>query len=437
MATMSSIALDREHFARRIADARRSTDEIFGGILVPGAIYERPIPERHRLIFYLGHVEAFDMNIIAKSGFDRPSFNDVFDSLFAFGIDPIDGGLPNEPASDWPAVHEVLAYRDRVRREVDDVVAHGDFGNAQLVHDVLNVGIEHRLEHAETLAYLLHQLPTNLKRAPVEKAFPATAPGAERVRVPAGRATLGRTRGEGFGWCNEFDAHVVDVPAFAIERNSVTNGRFLEFLRAGGYEKPKFWSAEDWAWRSARDLRHPLFWKRREDGWYLRGAFSERALPLSWPAYVSYAEASAFARWAGRTLPTEAQFHRAAYGTPDGAEREYPWGNEPPAPNHGNFDLQRWDPVPAGSFPDGDSAWGVADLVGNGYEWTSTPFAPFDGFVPYPFYPGYSANFFDGKHFVMKGGSPRTAGCMLRRSFRNWFQGHYPYVHAKFRLVGS
>ena len=92
-------------------------------------------------------------------------------------------------------------------------------------------------------------------------------------------------------------------------------------------------------------------------------------------------------------------------------------------------------PTPVGAHPDGDSAFGVADLVGNGWEWTSTPFAPLPGFEAFPFYPGYSANFFDGKHFVMKGGSARTAACMLRRSFRNWFQPHYPYVYATFRCV--
>jgi formylglycine-generating enzyme required for sulfatase activity len=151
---------------------------------------------------------------------------------------------------------------------------------------------------------------------------------------------------------------------------------------------------------------------------------------------VSHAEATAYAKWPGRKLPTEAQFHRAAYGTPEGApERSYPWGEEAPSESKGNFDFQSWDPSPAGAHPAGASAFGVQDLVGNGWEWTRTPFAPFAGFTRMPFYPGYSENFFDGKHYVMKGGSPRTAACMLRRSFRNWFQPHYPYVYATFRCV--
>ncbi|MBZ5542877.1 MAG: formylglycine-generating enzyme family protein [Acidobacteriia bacterium] len=143
------------------------------------------------------------------------------------------------------------------------------------------------------------------------------------------------------------------------------------------------------------------------------------------------------ARWAGKALPTEAQWHRAAFGTPEGPERQYPWGDGPARPEYGNFDFRRWDPTPGGAFPSGASSFGVADLLGNGWEWTSTVFEPFPGFQAFPFYSGYSANFFDGKHYVMKGGSSRTAACMLRRSFRNWFQAHYQYVYAGFRCVES
>jgi formylglycine-generating enzyme required for sulfatase activity len=158
-------------------------------------------------------------------------------------------------------------------------------------------------------------------------------------------------------------------------------------------------------------------------------------LPKQWPVYVSQAEASAYARWAGRNLPTEAQWQRAAYGTPEGRENPYPWGEVPPHSGLGNFNFCGWDPVPLGAFPENRSAFGVMGLLGNGWEWTSTVFAPFPGFRAFACYPGYSADFFDGKHFVLKGGSARTAACMLRRSFRNWFQPHYPYVHAGFRCV--
>jgi len=150
---------------------------------------------------------------------------------------------------------------------------------------------------------------------------------------------------------------------------------------------------------------------------------------------VSHDNASAYAQWRGWLLPTEAQFQRAAYGTPDGTERAYPWGSASPSAAHGVFDFSSWDPEPAGSHPDGRSAWSVDDLVGNGWEWTNTVFAPFPGFEPLPSYPEYSADFFDGEHFVMKGASPATARELIRPTFRNWFRPRYPYVYATFRCV--
>jgi iron(II)-dependent oxidoreductase len=150
---------------------------------------------------------------------------------------------------------------------------------------------------------------------------------------------------------------------------------------------------------------------------------------------VSQAAATAYAQWRGYRLPTEAEFQRAAYGTPEGRERAYPWGDATPSPAHGVFDFTSWDPEPAGSHPSGRSAWGIDDLVGNGWEWTSTLFAPFSGFRPIPSYPEYSADFFDEEHFVMKGASPATARELIRPTFRNWFRPRYPYVYATFRCA--
>jgi formylglycine-generating enzyme required for sulfatase activity len=165
--------------------------------------------------------------------------------------------------------------------------------------------------------------------------------------------------------------------------------------------------------------------------------FENIPLPAAWPVYVSGEEAAAFARWRGRRLPTEAEYHRAAFGTPGHQERAFPWGDASPDSTRGNFDFSSWEPVPAGARPLGASAWGVHDLAGNGWEWTSTVFAPLPGFEPMASYPEYSADFFDGQHFVLKGASPATARELVRRSFRNWFRPNYPYVYAKFRTAFS
>ncbi len=444
MAATATFDTRRMQLQSRVAEARSRTDELFG-IVRPEAIYDRPIPERHRIIFYLGHLETFDWNLLAQRAFGLAGFHPTFDRLFAFGIDPVSGGLPDDQPRDWPARAEIEAYNNRLREALDAAIeqwSHAPSSGHPQTSLLLEVAIEHRLMHAETLAYMLHQLPPErkeLKRKVDQPARPAASVRRIRpntVQVPEGPATLGLRRAPGaFGWDNEFEAHTVDVPAFGMDAFPVTNGEFLKFVQSGGYRNRSLWRDEDWTWIESRQIQHPVFWRRNGNLWMVRGMFAEIRLPLDWPVYVSHAEASAYARWLGKSLPTEAQFHRAAYGAPDGRERSYPWGEEPPAAHHGNFDFQRWDPVTVGAHPAGASAFGVEDLLGNGWEWTGTVLQPFEGFRPLAFYPGYSADFFDGKHFVMKGGSARTAACMLRRSFRNWFQPHYRYAYAGFRCV--
>jgi ergothioneine biosynthesis protein EgtB len=307
--------------------------------------------------------------------------------------------------------------------------------------DAVHTILEHEVMHQETLLYMWHRLAFHLKRRP-DGYVPAQPdsvrpPAVERLEVPAGTATLGVDADSvPFGWDNEHPACRVPVEAFAIDRHKVTNARYLEFVDAGGYDDRRWWNADDWEWLRRDDIGHPRFWERHGGDWYWRGMFDVLPLPLSWPVYVSHAEASAFARWAAARLPTEAEFQRAAFGSPEG-ERLHPWGTPAPAPRFGVFDFGAWDPEPCGSHPAGASAWGVEDLVGNGWEWTSTPFAPLPGFRPSPFYPEYSADFFDGEHMVMKGASPATAADLLRPTFRNWFRRHYPYVYAGFRCVAS
>jgi formylglycine-generating enzyme required for sulfatase activity len=150
---------------------------------------------------------------------------------------------------------------------------------------------------------------------------------------------------------------------------------------------------------------------------------------------VTQEQAETYAAWAGLSLPTEAQWHRAALGTPGDGQRAFPWGDELPDRARGNFDSFNWDTIPVDATPGGDSALGVSQMVGNGWEWTCSPFGPFPGFRPRPYYPAYSAGFFDNAHFVLKGGSSRTAARLLRPSFRNWFRADYPYVYAAFRCA--
>jgi ergothioneine biosynthesis protein EgtB len=407
MTTVEGVGNDQLLVSRLLA-AREETDAIFREVM-PEAMYDRPIPERHRIIFYVGHLEAFDWNLLRGTASPYAEF----DRLFAFGIDPVGGNLPTDRPEDWPPLEIVNDYRDRVREELDEAIA---AASPQL----LNVAIEHRLMHAETLAYILHQLPYERKRTQAARnptGSSAFVPGSG-VRIPAGEAVLGLRHDSAiFGWDNEFNEHIVHVPEFTIDRYKVTNAEFLKFLEAGGYSNSALWTVDDWVWRTTNKISHPAFWVRRGDAWLYRSMFDELPLPPDWPVYVSHAEASAYARWAGKSLPTEAQWQLAAVG---------------------NTELiveRSWDPAAVNHDDASVSAFGVTGMIGNGWEWTSTEFAPFPGFRPFACYPGYSEPFFDGRHYVLKGGSVRTAQCMLRPSFRNWFQPHYQYVYSGFRCV--
>jgi len=238
--------------------------------------------------------------------------------------------------------------------------------------------------HQETLAYIWHQVPHARKRAPAGYSAAAVTSSPQdlsrREHVPAGVATLGHRRPRAPVCVGQRASGAPGVGRGVFDRRVQRHERqFLEFVRAGGYADARLWAPDDWAWVQEAGVEHPPFWERDSDGWFYRGMFDRLPLPETWPVYVTWAEASAFAQWRGLRLPSEAEFHRAAFATPDGGERQYPWGDSLPGRVPGNFDFGRWDPEPVGVRPEGVSAFGVHDLIGNGWEWTSTVFAPFDG----------------------------------------------------------
>ena len=421
----------------RIADLQAAwarSDRLLS-MLADDAWLELPIRLRQPFLFYLGHLPAFAWNQLGRGLLRLASFTPSFDTLFERGIDPV-GVDSYVPQASWPPRTAVLDYRDRVRDTLSatlaDAPAHGEA--------VLSMVVEHEWMHQETLLYMAQELDHSLKRRPADWPEPP-APRAREpqgaVEVPEGEAVLGVPKGAAaFGWDNEFGECRVRVPAFRIDRLPVTNADWLEFVAAGGYAEPRLWREEDWGWRERRGVLHPHSW-RDLTPFVVRSLFEDVPFEVaaSWPVQVSWAEASAYARWRGARLPTEAEWHRAAYGTPDGRPRRWPWGDAAPSAERACLGFERGSPVGVGSHPAGASAWGVFETVGNGWEWTETPFAPLPGFSPMPRYPGYSADFFDGKHFVLKGGSWATEAALLRPSFRNWFQPHDPHVFSKLRCV--
>lgn len=358
----------------------------------PEAYYDRPIFLRNPIVFYEGHLPAFAVNTLVKLTRGKKGVDEELEILFARGIDPEDETAIKSPTELWPSRREVQAYGDAADALIEETLAEPDEATFTI--------LEHELMHQETLLYIFHQLPyeQKIKRlsapAPIRDSPSRALEGS--VTIPAGRVTLGGTPGT-FGWDNEFPPMTVEVPEFTIDAHNVTNGSYLEYMNATGVSAPHFW-------------------QRGEREWYRRDFFEFTPLPLDAPVYVTHDEATAYARWKGKRLPTEAEYERAR-----GGEGE------------GNFDFRHWDPVPAGSFAPNDA--GIYDLVGNGWEWTSTLFEPFPGFRPMPSYREYSADFFDGAHYVLKGASSATARELIRPSFRNWFRPAYPYVYATFRCA--
>lgn len=395
-------------------EGRARSAEIFA-IPRADAYYERPIPLRNPIVFYEGHLPAFTINTLTKLTLGERGIDEHYETLFARGIDPDSADAAKAPTDVWPSRDCVQAYGRTADQMIEAALAAHEPGEAAFAI------LEHEQMHQETLLYMFHEMPYERKhaRAPLCPAPVLSSPlrpaGERTARIPAGEVTLGGESGA-FGWDNEFPPHRVHLAEFGIDRYNVTNGEYLQYLKATGAAPPHFWL-------------------QRDGQWYWRGMFALAPLPLDAPVYVMHDEANAYARWRDARLPTEAEFHRAAFGTPDGTERRYPWGDQFPDATRGNFGFTHWDPVPVGSYPAGASAWGVHDLFGNGWEWTSTVFAGFSGFQPMKSYPVYSVDFFDEQHYVMKGASPATAFELVRRGFRNWFRPNYPYVYATFRCV--
>ena len=441
------MVIDRTEALGRFRRGRRRTRDLFA--LIPDSSYvDRPIALRNPICFYDGHLPAFSINTLWKRALGEPGIDGRFEKLFERGIDPeeeAEAAAAGAPSA-WPSRASIVEYGRESDARVEEAILSRTLEAPAEKNPMLAGGqalftiLEHEVMHQETLMYMWRRIPYDRKRGrnghPTPIPGPGRAPSNPWIQVPAGRAILG-ARPERFGWDNEFPRHTEDVSAFEMTTHDVTNEEFREFVDAGGYRREDLWDPEGWSWVRESGVSHPPFWapSRAAGEYEWIGMFERIPLPPAWPVWVTQVEAAAYARWKGGRLPTEAEYDRAAYGDPSGREREFPWGEGAPDETRGNFDFRQWEPVAVGSFPAGASAWGIHDLVGNGWEWTSTVFDGFPGFTPMASYPQYSADFFDGKHYVMKGGSPVTSRDLVRRSFRNWFRPAYPHVYASFHVV--
>jgi gamma-glutamyl hercynylcysteine S-oxide synthase len=416
---------------RELVTARARTLGLLAG-LPEAALLRQHSPLMSPLVWDVAHVANYEeqwlLRAVGGPALTDASFDALYDAL----------RHPRRTRSQLPLLPpaNAFAYAARVRQAVrEHLDTLPEDSPEPLLRDgfVFGMVAQHEQQHAETLTATL-QLMTTWEYRPTERERPR--PGAvpqHEVFIPGGPVRLGSDGA--WAYDNERPAHPVDVPPFLLDAHPVTNGDFLVFVESGGYEEPRWWHPKGWALVQAERLRHPLFWLPQGSHAWLRRRFGHvEPLPRDEPVqHVCWYEADAYARWAGKRLPTEAEWEKAAVGS-DGAPREHPWGAAPPSPAHANLGGDTWSPAPVGAYPAGRSADGVWGLLGDVWEWTASDFGGYAGFHASP-YREYSEVFFGSEFKVLRGGAWASAPVAVRNSFRNWDYPLRRHLFAGFRCA--
>jgi ergothioneine biosynthesis protein EgtB len=415
-----------------------ASDSLFDAICTE-AMGARAIPLRHPAVFYLGHLPAFAWAQVGRGLLGLPPVDPELDPLFERGIDPEPGASPLERPT-MPGVERAVRYRDAVRVRLAEVAGRVAASRDPLAPWIWDVVVEHERMHHETLLYLIAELDPSQLRPPVGSMVAVAGPAARAASwspVPSGPAWIGSSLEDGFGWDNEHPRATVHVAPFELRDLPSTNGDFLAFVEGGGYRTRSLWTDVGWAWRAASGLELPPAWRRVGGEIEVRSAFAWHPLAeaAGWPVRLSCAEAEAYARWAGARLPTEAEIARARWGDRPATPEARAPSDLRAASTEAVSGLPRWSERPVGSDPRA-GPFGHRDLVGGLWCWTSTRFEGLPGFKPWiRTYPAYSADFFDGEHRVVAGGSWATHARLERRGFRNWYRWNYKYAFVGVRLA--
>jgi len=334
------------------------------------------------------------------------------------------------------------AYLEEVRDQVLDLLTRVELDPSDpLRRDgfVYGMVLQHEHQHDETLL-ATHQLrgegATGVPGA-TPPSWTPSRPSSPMVLVDAGTATVGTTVDDDpWSYDNERTRHEVSLAPFWIDTTPVTNAAHLEFIDDGGYDDPRWWTPTGWAWRQEADLTAPQFW-RHEGGtsWTVLRFGRRLDLPLDEPVqHVCWYEADAHARWAGKRLPTEAEWEVAATWHPVHGARRHPWGDAAPTTELANLGARHDGPAPVGAFPAGASPWGAQQMIGDVWEWTASDFLPHPGFRAFP-YAEYSEVFWGGEHKVLRGGSWAADALAVRGTFRNWDLPIRRQIFAGFRCA--
>jgi iron(II)-dependent oxidoreductase len=425
----------RERIATELSAVRRRSLTLLDPLDEPDLLVQHS-PLMSPLVWDLAHVGNYEdlwlLRPIVKSIPEHPEYDELYDAF-------------KHPRKDRPRLPilepgPARDYIGGVRSKVLDVLDQVDLDSEKpLLHKgfVYGMVIQHEHQHDETMLATL-QLKQGDGYRPAGPSAPRGRPVAtDEILIPGGPFVMG-TDDEPWAYDNERAAHTVDLPAYFIDTTPVTNSHYAEFVAAGGYDQPQWWGADGWKWRQEEGLEHPQFWHRDISGGWLRDRFGHiEPLPPGEPVqHVCWHEADAYARWAGKRLPTEAEWEKAASWGPDDADRKrrYPWGDDEPDAGRANLGGSTFGPAGAGAYPAGASAYGVQQLIGDVWEWTASDFAGYPGFAAFP-YREYSEVFFGPKYKVLRGGSWATHPTACRNTFRNWDLPIRRQIFAGFRCA--
>ncbi|MFF0163580.1 ergothioneine biosynthesis protein EgtB [Streptomyces sp. NPDC005263] len=436
--TAGSASLDAETFRDRalntLVTARERTTLLTSCVEEPDLTAQHS-PLMSPLVWDLAHIgnqeEQWLLRTVAGQEAIRPEIDSIYDAF--------EHPRSARPTLPLLAPAEARGYAADVRGRVLDVLERAAFHGTRLTEAGFAFGMiaQHEQQHDETML-ITHQL----RRGPQALTAPDPDPvplftGPAEVLVPGGPFTMG-TSTEPWALDNERPAHRREVAPFHIDTTPVTNAAYQAFIEDGGYDAERWWEPAGWAHIRRNSIHAPLYWHRDGKQWLRRRFGVTEVVPPDEPVlHVCWYEADAYARWAGRRLPTEAEWEKAARHDPAGdRSARYPWGDADPAPEHANLGQRHLRPAPAGSYPEGESPLGVRQLIGDVWEWTSSDFLPYPGFRAFP-YKEYSEVFFGPDHKVLRGGSFAVDAVACRGTFRNWDYPIRRQIFSGFRTARS
>ncbi|HEY7134377.1 MAG TPA: ergothioneine biosynthesis protein EgtB [Acidimicrobiia bacterium] len=389
------------------------------------------------LCWDLAHIGHYEELWLIRRLTGAPPTNELYDDIYDAFRHPR-GERPSLPLL---GPDDARAFVASVRERTLDVLDRVQLDGDPLLRDAFVYGmvVQHEHQHDETMLATLQFREGEPYPRPDETARAAGAVAAPEVLVEGGPFVMGTDR-EPWAYDNERPAFELELPPFRIDTTPVTNGAYARFVEAGGYDDPCWWTDAGWAWRQKAALEHPQFWRaasrsRSREWRRLRFGAWEPLPELEPVQHVCWYEADAYARWAGRRLPTEAEWEKAAsWDAARGRKLRYPWGDDDPDADVANLGQQRFGPDPAGSRPRGVSPAGCHQMVGDVWEWTATDFHGYPGFTSFP-YREYSEVFFGPEYKVLRGGSWATHRSAVRTTFRNWDYPIRRQIFAGFRCA--